>query len=61
MMACGALRAGTSYLTVGHTIISASYTAWDFGRIIYAAAMQLCPEQLSNVNAHVNALERPPS
>jgi Protein of unknown function (DUF732) len=61
MTACNALRAGSSYLNVAKTIISASYTARDTGRIIYAAAMQLCPDQLSNVNAQVNALEGPPS
>jgi Protein of unknown function (DUF732) len=61
MTACDALRTGSSYLDVAKAVTSANYTARDAGRIIYAAAMQLCPDQLSNVNAQVSALEGPPS
>lgn len=61
MTACDALRGGSSYLDVAKAVVSANYTARDAGRIIYAAVTQLCPDQLTNVNAQVNGLEGPSS
>ncbi len=55
-MACDDFRAGSSYLDVGKELISANYTPRDSGRIIYAAALDLCPDQLANVQSQYNAL-----
>jgi Protein of unknown function (DUF732) len=54
--ACADFRAGSSYLDVGKELISANFTPRDSGRIIYAAAMDLCPDQLANVQSQYNAL-----
>jgi hypothetical protein len=55
-MACDDFRAGASYLDVGQELVSANYTPRDSGRIIYAAALDLCPDQLGNVQRQYNAL-----
>jgi len=55
-MACADFRAGSSYLDVGKELISANFTPRDSGRIIYAAALDLCPDQLASVQSQYNAL-----
>jgi hypothetical protein len=55
-MACADFRAGASYLDVGQELVSANFTPRDSGRIIYAAALDLCPDQLANVQRQYNAL-----
>lgn len=54
--ACDDFRAGSIYVDVGQELVSENYTPRDSGRIIYAAALDLCPDQLSNVQAQVRAL-----